>query len=793
MYLHIIKKDLKRKKTMNFILFLFITLAAMFISSSVNNIVAISTALDDYFDLAGLRDFFVATKVMGTSEDSLENILDRQDCIESYVIEPILYLGSNQVVSPENKIESLSDTIILLSMENAQMNFFGETNIPLKEVEKGKVYITRSVMEKDDLFPGDILTVTIGETSLELEIAGGFKDAFMGSNMISMSRLLINQSDYDILTADSAAEAFKGNIGYITARDTKNLEQELNKTDNNIIFMADRAMLKMTYFIYLVIAGCLLMLSVCLILIALILLRFTISFTLSEEYREIGVMKAIGIRPVKIKGLYLIKYFALSIIGAAAGFFAGIPFGNMMLKNVSGAIVMKGTAHYLINVLCVLTVPVIIMLFCFACTGKINELTPVNAIRNGSEGQRYRRKGFLRLCKSRLSPAGFMAVNDILSGFKQYCIMLLSFTLSLTLIIMIVNVINTLKSEKTLKILCMSISDAYLQCFSTNDMDFLTEGGRDKERIKLKELEETLAKYDIPAHCAMETCLKLTVTRKDASYKFLVFQGTGTTTDQYSYTEGTPPRDAGEIALSILAAKKLDARIGDTVTISYKEGDKQYMVTALFQSMNDMGNGIRLHETDKIDYSQAMSFMAHQIFFTDAPDQAETMRRIERIRDIFPDYNVYTAGEYADHLTGGAASSFDGVRLIILTVVSAICIFVVILMERSFIAREQGEIAILKTIGFKNRTIIWHHTLRAGIVLVLSTIIAVCLGTPVTKLIAGEVFKMLGVVAGMDFEIHPIEVYIIYPLVILIFVLAAAFLTAQCTRRISPSECANME
>ena len=52
MYLNILKKDLKRKKAMNVILLVFIILATMFVSSSVNNIVSVTSALDNYLAMA---------------------------------------------------------------------------------------------------------------------------------------------------------------------------------------------------------------------------------------------------------------------------------------------------------------------------------------------------------------------------------------------------------------------------------------------------------------------------------------------------------------------------------------------------------------------------------------------------------------------------------------------------------------------------------------------------------------------------------------------------------------------
>ena len=45
-----------------------------------------------------------------------------------------------------------------------------------------------------------------------------------------------------------------------------------------------------------VIAAVILSVSICLIAIALVMLKFTIVFTVNEDYREIGIMKAIGMK-----------------------------------------------------------------------------------------------------------------------------------------------------------------------------------------------------------------------------------------------------------------------------------------------------------------------------------------------------------------------------------------------------------------------------------------------------------------------------------------------------------------
>lgn len=50
------------------------------------------------------------------------------------------------------------------------------------------------------------------------------------------------------------------------------------------------------------------------------ILKFVITFSIREEFREIGVMKAIGIRNAKIRRLYIVKYLAMAIVGGTVGF-----------------------------------------------------------------------------------------------------------------------------------------------------------------------------------------------------------------------------------------------------------------------------------------------------------------------------------------------------------------------------------------------------------------------------------------------------------------------------------------
>ena len=91
MYLRILKKDLKRKKAMNVILLVFIILASMFVSSGVNNIISVTTALDDYFEMADAPDYIAMTRNKSGAVD-VDGILNSAASVESFGKEKILYI-----------------------------------------------------------------------------------------------------------------------------------------------------------------------------------------------------------------------------------------------------------------------------------------------------------------------------------------------------------------------------------------------------------------------------------------------------------------------------------------------------------------------------------------------------------------------------------------------------------------------------------------------------------------------------------------------------------------------------
>lgn len=789
MYLSILKKDLKRKKAMNIILLLFIILATMFVSSSVNNIINVTTALDSYFEMANAPDYFAVTMNKNLAVD-IDETVSSASAVDRYATENILFL------SPENFFYEDEDIIIEggtnLVHSDICMNYFLSDGSILETVGKGEFYMTEGEADALGVDVGDKLTIEVNGVSREFVLADKIKDALLGSKELGITRYIISEEDFNcFLSAENTEEYYGGTFVYIYSSNIETALPQIKPLVDNSALTLDRAMMKFCYIFDMVVVGILLVVSIILIIIAFVVLRFTIFFTLSEEFREIGVMKAIGIGNFKIRGLYLVKYMGLSIIGAAIGLVLSFPFGEMLMSVSSQAIIVRNQSPILVNILCAVLVIAVILLFCYGCTGKVKKMTPIDAIRNGQTGERFRKKSVMSLGKSKLPATPFLALNDIVSSPKRYSIITLTFFLCLSLLLMLSATVSTMNSDSLASTFGWADCDIYLD--SKMIMECMLEDGHERLEKHLDDMEQTLTENGIPAKCYQETMFNLPVAFGENESNICVYQGTGSTMDMYEYTAGTTPQNTDEIAITRIAADKLNANIGDTVTIKTIDGDKEYIITAFFQSMNTQGSGIRLHSDEYINYVQAQGGIDTQITFTDHPDSKEIKQRMEEIQRIFPDYeNIKTCAEKVVDLVG-VAGTLDAVKSLVVVLTIVLAALITVLMERSFIAKEQGEIALMKAVGTRNGKIYAYHTLRFLFVGIITVIIGEIFAMPLTHLCIDPIFKMMGMELAVDYVINPVEMYLIFPIVILVTTTVSAFLTSLYTRKIKSSDTANIE
>lgn len=789
MFFRILKKDLKRKKTMNIILLLFITIATTFLASSVNNLTVISGAVDYYLDKSVTPDYTICS--YNREEDKITKFLMESKLVKDYELGESISITKNDLsIEREGKLLNYdpTSTIILQKQPQKYMQVFDESG---SEIKLGKGEIAVPIVEKNQnyLKIGEKIIINLDGGKKEFTITNFVKDAACGSNFMGIKRLTLSNEDYDYYS--NLNNVVKEQIYAITTDDVKSLEKSFKKENIATLFAFDRGMVEKCYIFDMLISAILIIVSICLILISFLILRFTIVSTLQEDYKEIGIMKAIGLKNKGIKGIYLIKYLAIAIIGSFVGCMMSYPFSRLLLNQVSENLLMDDRGNnVLLNILCSLFVVFVVIVFCYTSTRKLNKFSAVDSIRNGTTGERFNRKSLISLKNRRsMKTELYLAINDIFSNIRSFIVLILTFVLGTILIILPLNSINTLKDGNIITMFGMAYSDIFVEPGNlSSDID---ENFKEKIRSDMEDLEKKINSEGIPIDMYAELIFSINCYGDDKGNTQLLYtmQAMDYDGSGYEYIKGDNPKLENEIALTEISSKKMNVDVGDTIYLNFNGHEEPFIVTGLFQSMNMMGEGARINSKVDIDYKYCTGINSYQGNFINHEDIDDV---INKLKNDYPHYKFNTPEGFASKSLGGIIDQIDNLKNIIVLVVLSINGLITILMMKTFIKKDIAEIAILKSIGFKNKNIRLWQSYRIVIILTFSIILGVFLAQFIDPITTGKIFAVMGA-NHIKMTIVPEEVYIFYPLVLLVITSLIAFLSTGTVKKVELKEINNME
>lgn len=798
MNLKMLKKDLKRKKSMNLILLIFIFLATMLIAGSWQNLTVVQNGIEYFIEKSGIADFIIIAiegeqgSILEENDKSTRKFIENHESVSKFE-EDEVFSASKKDFEIEGKEKFETRGVVLLGKCGTKaQKFFDENNNEIKEMENGTIYLTRGTLIENDLDVGDIITLhTPNGYRKEFKIVGYDKDVLFGSDMMSDIRFLISDEDFDDIMEHAGLEKLR--IYSVFTGDVQKFADDYANEDLKSRITLDQERVKTIYIMAMVMAAITLMMSLCLVAISVIMLRFTIVFTVNEDYKEIGIMKAIGLKDKAIRRLYMSKYVAIAICGGVLGFIASIPFGNMLLKNVRLYMVVEEAKHTaFMQFLISAGIVFLVSFFAYLSTGKIKKATPMEAIRSGNNGERFKKKSVFSLSKSKIRPTTFLAGNDVLSELKKYIILLLTSAIGIWLVVMPVNTVNTLGSENIIDWFSLSRCDIFISDDKKTE-ELVMSGDKKEYYSYLEEVEKKLEDEGIEcADVVLDIFLQLKARKGDKVISAFSMQGLNIEETQYCYEEGTAPEYENEVAITYYTAKRLNAKLGDTIFITVGDEEKPFIITAYFQSMNNMGDGIRFTEEAELDYSNVMGCMGAQVTLADEVTKEERDVIIEEIKEFMPDIFVQDTVGFLHRMLGGFLDDIAAMKGGILAIVILINVLVVVLMQKMFLIRERGEMAMLKAVGFSNRSIIAWQTKRIAIVLFLGIVLGSLTGTPFSQVTSGQVFKIMGA-DKITFQINPLEIYVLYPVIIFVMTVIACIITMLGVKKVSVQEVNNIE
>lgn len=788
MFFKILKKDLKRKKNMNIILFMFMILIGMLVTASSNILYTVTSALNNFAVKSKVADLIVVSYSNKENNKEIE-AFKNNSFITDMKSDNAILLESQNFIAPKKYKDTPK---LFLTAAPCNYNLLYNNDNKLLSVNDNEIAIPISICENTNIKLGDKVTISLGNLSKSFKVKYYVKDVAMGPNLTGTKRIVVSSNNFkyfsqykDIVELKIYSFEKSKKISYSSL--DKAFSKQVcanviaNITSNNInqIYISDFSM-----------AGLMIFVSIFLILIAFLILRFTIVFTLKEEYKEIGVMKAIGLKNKNIANLYLIKYLFLSVIGSGIGLILSFPLANEMLKSISkNIIITKSPFTIVLVILSVSLVILITLLFCKMCTRKINKFSAIEAIRNGSNGERFSKSKKISLYKHRkFSVPFFMAISDLINEWKKFAIVIISFMLGTNLILVPINLINTLNSDNMLQYFCLGKNDVFIK--SDSVYKFIRNNNIDKLLIKISDFEKKYSdngcKIKLHPECYYKG--KAYIKKDSDSKNVLALKGFDYNTDNYVYTKGTAPKLENEIAISSCLASYFNIGIGDKLHFEIADKSYDFIITSLYESMNNLGYSIRFSEKVpiKLDGCFGMDILGSFINTTNKT------AAIQKLRKITPKYTIETSGQYVSSEMGNISDQLNLVKALLLIIILGINLLITVLFVKMLLSKELAEVAILKSIGFKNRTIKCWQVTRFLIVALISVILGTITSKVFGEFLTGFLFKSIGV-SNFKLVIMPFQIYFMYPMIILSVILAAAVLSLGHIKKINVFEINNQE
>lgn len=301
------------------------------------------------------------------------------------------------------------------------------------EIAPGTLYAPASLLSMFGVEAGSSITFPIARSGgdVAFTVAGFYEDPVMGSSVIGMKGFLICEADHEAIVAMIGqagvdALAREGFMLHITQKGSLPaapfnalLNQETSLSQHTEFTHSFSAMAGFMLTLQNVFTGLLLAFVVIFLLAALAVLSHSISSAIQQDYRDMGILKALGITTSALRAVQALQVLLAAGGGMACGALLAMPAASFlcgMTVTTTGVLVPAGLPIGL-------CLPLLLLLLATVCgfswlrAGKLKAVSPLVAIRSGMEKGEWK-KSPLPLRKRGL--AFWMAARQVLVGKGRY-------------------------------------------------------------------------------------------------------------------------------------------------------------------------------------------------------------------------------------------------------------------------------------------------------------------------------------------------------------------------------------
>lgn len=750
--LNLVLKDFKRNRVITTALAVFLILSALLLAGGLRVAGTMISSLNGLNELAMPPEYIQMHKG-SYDEEAFINFVETHDYIKDGLIVKMLDISNVNIIYEGETLEKcLMDNGFVV--QNVGFDFLLDLENEIAVVQDGNIGVPVYYAQEYGMQVGDAIIVRQGDYSKEFTISTIIRDSTMNSALTYSKRFLVSQSDLHEISKHMGEweECFEFLLG--DSSSTTVLEKDYMEASmpSNGVAVTGKLLNMLNAFSYGLIALIIVAISVLLMVIAGLCLSYIIRATMAEESYAIGEMKAIGFPGKAIERLYQIKYTILVLIAGLIGYLGAIPFGDFFSASVIQycGYGKERWMQYIFPLMGIILLSLIVIFRCRRIICKNLKSTVLELMR----GEEKRKKeGHYSLPSVGLKCSNLtIALGELKCKWKEYFVLFFVFVLSSFLILLPMNMKNTIENPSFLTYMGVGESDIRI------DIQYSEKRIQQKDAaIDCLESDSEIASYAIYRSGYVQS------RNVDGELEYIRVQSGEESVFPLKYLEGRAPEDGNEIALSYMNAAGLGKEVGDSMTVIYQGENSIFYVSGIYQDITYGGKTAKA----MIDFRE--KDVEVYLIYLNVVEGVSIEEKTDELRHILTDSKITPVKEFVSQTFSGIKDNMSLVESAAIVISLLLVILITLLFLQLITAREHSAIAIKKAIGFTSRDIRIQFGIRILIIQVVGIMVGTILANTLGEAIFGVMLSTMGA-SKIKLLVDPVSSYLLWPIILMLVV-----------------------
>ena len=774
----IARHNMKKKKSDVAIITIMIMLATMLLYISTSVLGNTEKVVDNAGDVCNSADHVYFTSVAGSQ--LAKEIWDGLDDVKEYEISPVLLIPAAKY-SKEQTDEKKPYSFIFSSIgEERNIN---RINIVEQSTEKdNSIVLPYSMKITEDYKLGDSFYLEVNGHTYEFEVTGFTEDPLFATALnITVNRCYIPEGYMDKISNESdPGKSYqyeecrvKLNEGVDPYAYVDTFVDKLaGRDDDSYIGLVGETMKGGLLMMPNIMMGITMVFSIVLIVIVIIIMRFSVKNFIEENLKNIGILQASGYTSTQLRLANVMETVLIGITGCILGLILSV-CGGGVIGNIQASIIgLKYDVGFdmgygLFAFVLVMAIVLIISCISSRTYKKINVL---DALRGGIHTHNFK-KNVIPLSKTKLPVNTAIGAKNVLGAkFRNMGIIIIVAILSFASCVGFALYENfAVNKDFMLKLVGAELGTAITAA---------------KADGNAKEMGETIEGFDVVEKVNYYNSLDIIVSCGDKSKTI--------TSDVWKKPEelenimivdGQMPVYDNEVVISTIVRDFFDVNVGDVIYLQGESEKLPYIVSGIHQMINNNGEKIMINYdgASRLNPSSGEKTLQLYIYAKEGYGYSDIKKLMD---EYYPGIEVAESEEMAAESLSIVTLAMELLCALFVIITIVVVFLVVFLLIRTKVVSDRKNNGIFKALGYTTKNLMVQTTMSNLPVIftgaVIGAIMSIFGTNPLTKIC----LSFCGI-EKCDMTISPI--YLIGTIIVITVVAwAVAMAVASRIRKVEP-------